>query len=268
MLESRISGTSAVEETGRVLSVGDGYGQKRSKVAQLVKTLEENEGMKYTIIVAATASPVQPRSVDVVLAVAGCAFDGAACTFVFRAGANPPMAMELHVPIIYAGVSGLVTPACLTFLSPLFLLASPRFHFHSSCLRTLQSHIVLRPLPPVLLLPLLRSSSPTVRSPPVSAPFLPFPFSFRCLSPLRHSIPSSPLPVARHSHLPVAVAVYSLPSSQLNSVPTALLTDIANGIITGDMEAKIKKVVEESGPRLVVHLVEASSKLRDERMNE
>ncbi|KAH7875408.1 P-loop containing nucleoside triphosphate hydrolase protein [Lentinula edodes] len=35
-------------------------GQKRSTVAQLVKTLEENDAMKYTIIVAATASEAAP----------------------------------------------------------------------------------------------------------------------------------------------------------------------------------------------------------------
>ncbi|KAG1721177.1 uncharacterized protein EDB91DRAFT_1088552, partial [Suillus paluster] len=35
-------------------------GQKRSTVAQLVKTLEENDAMKYSTIVAATASEAAP----------------------------------------------------------------------------------------------------------------------------------------------------------------------------------------------------------------
>ena len=35
-------------------------GQKRSTVAQLVKTLEENDAMKYCVIVAATASEAAP----------------------------------------------------------------------------------------------------------------------------------------------------------------------------------------------------------------
>ncbi|KAF8502034.1 P-loop containing nucleoside triphosphate hydrolase protein, partial [Russula emetica] len=35
-------------------------GQKRSTIAQLVKTLEENDAMKYSIIVAATASEAAP----------------------------------------------------------------------------------------------------------------------------------------------------------------------------------------------------------------
>lgn len=35
-------------------------GQKRSTVAQLVKTLEENDAMKYSIVVAATASEAAP----------------------------------------------------------------------------------------------------------------------------------------------------------------------------------------------------------------
>lgn len=35
-------------------------GQKRSTVAQLVKRLEENDAMKYTVVVAATASEAAP----------------------------------------------------------------------------------------------------------------------------------------------------------------------------------------------------------------
>jgi len=35
-------------------------GQKRSTVANIVKTLKDNDAMKYTIIVAATASEAAP----------------------------------------------------------------------------------------------------------------------------------------------------------------------------------------------------------------
>jgi|TARA_R110002003_G_scaffold589_9_gene20623 F0F1-type ATP synthase alpha subunit len=44
------------DETKKLYCIYVAVGQKRSTVAQLVKTLEENDAMKYTIIVAATAS--------------------------------------------------------------------------------------------------------------------------------------------------------------------------------------------------------------------
>ncbi|KAE9399917.1 putative H+-transporting ATP synthase alpha chain, mitochondrial [Gymnopus androsaceus JB14] len=44
------------DENKKLYCVYVAVGQKRSTVAQLVKTLEENDAMKYTIIVAATAS--------------------------------------------------------------------------------------------------------------------------------------------------------------------------------------------------------------------
>jgi F-type H+-transporting ATPase subunit alpha len=44
------------DETKKLYCVYVAVGQKRSTVAQLVKTLEENDAMKYSIIVAATAS--------------------------------------------------------------------------------------------------------------------------------------------------------------------------------------------------------------------
>ena len=46
-------------------------GQKRSTVAQLVKTLEENGAMDYSIIVAATAS--EPAPLQFLAPFAGCA---------------------------------------------------------------------------------------------------------------------------------------------------------------------------------------------------
>ncbi|KAF7310057.1 ATP synthase subunit alpha [Mycena indigotica] len=48
------------DESKKLYCVYVAIGQKRSTVAQLVKTLEENDAMKYTIIVAATASEAAP----------------------------------------------------------------------------------------------------------------------------------------------------------------------------------------------------------------
>ncbi|KAK5658863.1 hypothetical protein OQA88_1677 [Cercophora sp. LCS_1] len=48
------------DETTKLYCVYVAVGQKRSTVAQLVKTLEENDCMKYSIIVAATASEAAP----------------------------------------------------------------------------------------------------------------------------------------------------------------------------------------------------------------
>lgn len=48
------------DEKKKLYCVYVAVGQKRSTVAQLVKTLEENDAMKYTIIVAATASEAAP----------------------------------------------------------------------------------------------------------------------------------------------------------------------------------------------------------------
>lgn len=48
------------DESKKLYCVYVAVGQKRSTVAQLVKTLEENDSMKYSIIVAATASEAAP----------------------------------------------------------------------------------------------------------------------------------------------------------------------------------------------------------------
>jgi F-type H+-transporting ATPase subunit alpha len=48
------------DESKKLYCVYVAVGQKRSTVAQLVQTLEENDAMKYTIIVAATASEAAP----------------------------------------------------------------------------------------------------------------------------------------------------------------------------------------------------------------
>ena len=59
------------DEAKKLYCVYVAVGQKRSTVAQLVKTLEENDAMKYTIIVAATASEAAP--LQYLAPFAGCA---------------------------------------------------------------------------------------------------------------------------------------------------------------------------------------------------
>lgn len=51
---------STADESKKLYCVYVAVGQKRSTVAQLVQTLEENDAMKYSIIVAATASEAAP----------------------------------------------------------------------------------------------------------------------------------------------------------------------------------------------------------------
>lgn len=51
---------AAGDESKKLYCIYVAIGQKRSTVAQLVKTLEENDAMKYTIVVAATASEAAP----------------------------------------------------------------------------------------------------------------------------------------------------------------------------------------------------------------
>merc|ERR1711964_272117 len=59
------------DETKKLYCVYVAVGQKRSTVAQLVKTLEENDAMKYCTIVAATASEAAP--LQYIAPFAGCA---------------------------------------------------------------------------------------------------------------------------------------------------------------------------------------------------
>ncbi|GAP87305.1 putative ATP synthase subunit mitochondrial [Rosellinia necatrix] len=51
---------NGADEKKKLYCVYVAVGQKRSTVAQLVKTLEENDAMKYSIVVAATASEAAP----------------------------------------------------------------------------------------------------------------------------------------------------------------------------------------------------------------
>ncbi|OQE26578.1 hypothetical protein PENSTE_c005G08298 [Penicillium steckii] len=48
------------DEASKLYCIYVAVGQKRSTVAQLVKTLEENDAMKYSVVVAATASEAAP----------------------------------------------------------------------------------------------------------------------------------------------------------------------------------------------------------------
>ncbi|KAI5296363.1 Alpha subunit of the F1 sector of mitochondrial F1F0 ATP synthase, partial [Ascosphaera atra] len=51
---------SSSDEAQKLYCVYVAVGQKRSTVAQLVRTLEENDAMKYSVVVAATASEAAP----------------------------------------------------------------------------------------------------------------------------------------------------------------------------------------------------------------
>jgi F-type H+-transporting ATPase subunit alpha len=54
--QKRWNNVSGADEKKKLYCVYVAVGQKRSTVAQLVQTLEENDAMKYSIVVAATAS--------------------------------------------------------------------------------------------------------------------------------------------------------------------------------------------------------------------
>ncbi|KAL2176063.1 P-loop containing nucleoside triphosphate hydrolase protein [Thermothelomyces heterothallicus CBS 202.75] len=51
---------NGTDESKKLYCIYAAVGQKRSTVAQLVKTLEENDAMKYSIVIAATASEAAP----------------------------------------------------------------------------------------------------------------------------------------------------------------------------------------------------------------
>lgn len=56
MLNQKRWNNTSADESKKLYCVYVAVGQKRSTVAQLVQTLEENDAMKYSIVVAATAS--------------------------------------------------------------------------------------------------------------------------------------------------------------------------------------------------------------------
>ena len=60
ILNQKSINTTAVDDRGKLFCIYVAIGQKRSTVAQLVRTLEENGAMAYSIVVAATASDPAP----------------------------------------------------------------------------------------------------------------------------------------------------------------------------------------------------------------
>jgi F-type H+-transporting ATPase subunit alpha len=62
---------AGTDESAKLYCIYVAIGQKRSTVAQIVKTLEENGAMEYTIVVAATAS--EPAPLQFLAPYAGCA---------------------------------------------------------------------------------------------------------------------------------------------------------------------------------------------------
>ena len=69
------------DESKKLYCVYVAVGQKRSTVAQLVKTLEENDAMKYSIVVAATASEAAP--LQYLSCFSGCTIGGFSLIFKF-----------------------------------------------------------------------------------------------------------------------------------------------------------------------------------------
>jgi F-type H+/Na+-transporting ATPase subunit alpha len=59
------------QKGGDLICIYVAIGQKRSTVAQVVKTLEENDAMKYSVVVAATSS--DPATMQYIAPYAGCA---------------------------------------------------------------------------------------------------------------------------------------------------------------------------------------------------
>ena len=87
MLNQREPNRAATDDAGKMFCIYVAIGQKRSTVAQIVKTLEDNGAMDYTIVVAATAS--EPAPLQFIAPFAGCAMgeyfrdNGMAATIVY-----------------------------------------------------------------------------------------------------------------------------------------------------------------------------------------
>jgi F-type H+-transporting ATPase subunit alpha len=71
MLNQKQVNDSATDDTGKLFCIYVAIGQKRSTVAQIVKTLEDNGALDYTIVVAATAS--EPAPLQFLAPFTGCA---------------------------------------------------------------------------------------------------------------------------------------------------------------------------------------------------
>ncbi len=70
-LNQKLTNDNATSDSGKLFCVYVAIGQKRSTVAQIVKTLEERGALEYTIVVAATASEAAPM--QFLAPYAGCA---------------------------------------------------------------------------------------------------------------------------------------------------------------------------------------------------
>ncbi|MGV6821128.1 MAG: F0F1 ATP synthase subunit alpha [Parvularcula sp.] len=71
MLNQREPNQAAEDDSGKLFCIYVAVGQKRSTVAQIVKTLEDNGALDYSIVVAATAS--EPAPMQFLAPFAGCA---------------------------------------------------------------------------------------------------------------------------------------------------------------------------------------------------
>ena len=71
MLNQKQVNDAASDESGKLFCIYVAVGQKRSSVAQIVKTLQDNGALDYTIVVAATAS--DPAPLQFLAPFAGCA---------------------------------------------------------------------------------------------------------------------------------------------------------------------------------------------------
>ncbi|MGV6801978.1 MAG: F0F1 ATP synthase subunit alpha [bacterium] len=60
ILNQKAPNKAAADDSGKLFCIYVAVGQKRSTVAQIVKTLEENGAMEYSIVIAATASEAAP----------------------------------------------------------------------------------------------------------------------------------------------------------------------------------------------------------------
>lgn len=60
IINQKVTNDAATDDSGKLFCVYVAVGQKRSTVAQLVKTLEDNGALEYSVVVAATASDPAP----------------------------------------------------------------------------------------------------------------------------------------------------------------------------------------------------------------
>jgi hypothetical protein len=86
---------SGTDESKKLYCIYVAVGQKRSTVAQFVKTLEENDAMKYSIVVAATASEAAP--LQYIAPFTGVRINPP-CVFPSRLSASIPSGLSASIP--------------------------------------------------------------------------------------------------------------------------------------------------------------------------